>query len=153
MKAKKIHDILKPKSNSDVLEYIKDIKIPSYRLSSYFELIYNKEATMLKTLCAHINVKPENMEILKFNTAISNILKKAFISNTDKWYYQDSNPQDTNSFHNNNYYSNRKSIFYTSKTHKMICKYTDSGPNDQIMYIVYPKIEINNILTHLLINK
>ena len=74
-----INDILQPKSHSDVIKGLKDIKVPSYRLSSFFILIQSDEAGKLRNWCTTVfKMDPKNMEVTQFSSGfVKSCLDKA----------------------------------------------------------------------------
>jgi DNA-binding Xre family transcriptional regulator len=129
MKAKfvyeSIRDILRPKSQEEILN---SIEINSYRLSSFLNITDIKIASILRGICKHLNVSPEDMNICKPHEYIINLFKRAFTEYN---------------------YVNDKFKFEISDKYKMI-RFGNTYRNFHGAYYIFPRKEINKILTELI---
>ena len=63
-----IRDILKPKSKQDVIDSLKHLNLPSYRLSSFLDLINLEEATKVRKWCLTVfHMDPKEMQVKQFH--------------------------------------------------------------------------------------
>lgn len=75
-----INDILRPKRQVEIMEDIRNIELPSYRLSSFLRLIDVSRAKNIKNWCKTVfHLDPSDMEIRLFHDGhfYSRYLKKA----------------------------------------------------------------------------
>jgi hypothetical protein len=103
-----IRDILRPKSKEEI-------------------------ADVLKGICKHLKVSPEEMEICKLPEYIERILSRPFV-NFKQYKYND-----------------HKRIFQFSDKYKLI-RYGIAYQNFRETYYIFPRKEINKILTELILN-
>jgi hypothetical protein len=125
-----INAIFKSKHKSEIDEIIRNIKISSYNLNSFFSLTTKSEADHLINICNFIDVNPKEMEISLIKGCIFDIINKYFdIDNEDNYEVLE-----------NDY--NGKLYCYSPSLKIIIIE----EPYSHYMYLVFPKRQFNNIL-------
>jgi hypothetical protein len=128
-----VKNVLKPKNREDLMSTLKDYKMGSFNLNSFFSLIDYNEAKILRDVCKEIKVNPKDMEIAQLRAGVKSILERAFLR-----YESDEVDHIETAF-------NRKVYEYSYK-YKII----RFGFDGDFHYYAYPRENFNQLLMTLI---
>ena len=146
-----LSDIFKPKPMDQIIDSLKNLKLSSYRLSSFFKLdIRFNDINNLEAICRELNVLPEEMEISNFsgNEFLKKLFYKPFKKFDEKYDLSDIGiVEESNRYYN---YSIKFKIIrfgtIITKNYLTPTTYDYSIPD----YYVFPRNKIHNLFLTLL---
>jgi len=150
MKAKTVNEaigkLLRPKSPQEIKDALRNIKITSFNLKSFFKIIDVKEANILKYICEEkFHMDPYEFDVCRINEAIEKILNIAF---TPKYqFYCDEVVLDkTDKRPNSIYYESQYKQFFEYNTKFKLIRFGGSPGSGWSYYWAFPRKEIGNTL-------
>ena len=149
MKAKTVNEtikgLLKPKSPEEIKNALKDIKIASYNLKSFFRLIDIEEAKILKYICEEkFSMDPYEFDVCRIPEAIETMLKIAY-SPKYQFYCQEFVLDKTDRRQSSIYYESQFKEFFEYNTLFKLIRF-GGGSGGWAYYHAVPRKEIGNIL-------
>jgi hypothetical protein len=138
-----LRKLLKPKSPEEIKNALKDIKLASYNLKSFFRLTGAAEAKILKKICEEIFLMdPYEFDICRMSESIENILKKAFSSYHE---YKTITLDQSDPRRTSMYYGDQYKIFFEYSSEYKLIRF-GGGSGGWSYYWAFPRKEIGNIL-------
>jgi hypothetical protein len=127
--------LFKPKSEDEIRKGIRDIKIPSYKLTSFFNVLNWRDANKLKFCCRELEVEIEDMEATHILKLPVNFMPPYIVWKKAPTDYSliEKESVDKNKFH-------------LSRKHKLI----RFGYDNYDAYIIFHKDKIKEIIISLI---
>ena len=140
-----IRGILKPKSPQEIKDALKDIRIASYNLKSFFRLIDIEEAKILKYICEEkFSMDPYDFDVCRMPESIEGIISLAYKPKY-QFYCGELTLDLTDTRKTSIYYESQYKKFFEYNTYFKIIRF-GGGNSGWSYYHAFPRKEIGNIL-------